>query len=1064
MNTTTCGCCTGTEILTPQPTANRPGLDALAGRIGTHATFIESMKARLASAEFPELRALTTRDASDPAIALLDAWATVADVLGFYQERLANEGYLRTATERRSVLELARLIGYAPRPGVAASAHLAYTIEADRSVTPPASIKATIPAGSRAQSIPGPGELPQTFETSEPLEARTEWNNLGLRLTQPQTVASILSPSTPRLFLTGTSTNLKPNDIALIDFGNGNIPVRIVEVNADSVASRTEVRLKLWMNEKEAAAFIAEIASRFQKTKDFGVPDTNEAVKGSLTELKSLQAAAEKPERSETLADFLGTRLLPGLVAARQIIAGDENGRIEAWISAAILELAVAHEILAAVSEEVNGSRAAIGAIPTAPNAVRKPAFIEALNLAASIPPTGAANLRRNADSTLSARADLLPRFLAATQPSLAAGLYPALRNAAVTPQQAIKFRALRVKASLFAHNTPPQPQFSDNELSGFASPSISNTWEGLVDGINSLPTIALDAPYEQILPESFALIDRPNVSKEGGRTRSLHRVREVQPITMAALGASTKVTQLTLERPWLDAISEAQRRPLLSSTPFLRGTIVYAQSEELELAEQPVTSSIGHCDKNPQPETTVIELDRMYDGLDPGRWLIVAGERAIEGTSGVRAAELVMLAGVEHRFNPELPGDTLHTFLALSTSLAYCYRRDTVTIYGNVVKATHGETRREVLGSGDSAQAMQTFELKQPPLTFVSAPDPSGIRSTLRVRVNEGEWHETDSLAGLGPKERNFIVRIDDDGKTKIVFGNGVSGARPPTGQANLRADYRNGIGKGGNVRAGQIALLASRPLGVKEVVNPLRASGGADRETRDQARRNAPLAVQALDRLVSVRDYADFARTFAGIGKASAGHVPDARQQFVHLTIAGADDIPIEKHSDLFVNLRRALRDFGDPFLPVKIDVRELLALFIAARVRVLPDYEWESVEPRVRAALLNTFSFERRELGQGVTPGEVIAAIQRVRGVEYVDLDALRGLEQAQVEAVFAATLDPAQKAATLAEAGDKPECVNAQLARLDDTKTRVLPAQLAFLSPAVPDTLLLTEITA
>jgi hypothetical protein len=48
---------------------------------------------------------LTTRDPSDPAMALLDAWATVADVLAFYQERIANEGYLRTATERRSILE-----------------------------------------------------------------------------------------------------------------------------------------------------------------------------------------------------------------------------------------------------------------------------------------------------------------------------------------------------------------------------------------------------------------------------------------------------------------------------------------------------------------------------------------------------------------------------------------------------------------------------------------------------------------------------------------------------------------------------------------------------------------------------------------------------------------------------------------------------------------------------------------------------------------------------------------------------------------------------------------------
>ena len=46
-----------------------------------------------------------------------------------------------------------------------------------------------------------------------------------------------------------------------------------------------------------------------------------------------------------------------------------------------------------------------------------------------------------------------------------------------------------------------------------------------------------------------------------------------------------------------------------------------------------------------------------------------------------------------------------------------YCYKRDAVTIYGNVVKATHGETRNETLGSGDGSQALQSFMLKQPPL-----------------------------------------------------------------------------------------------------------------------------------------------------------------------------------------------------------------------------------------------------------------------------------------------------------------------------------------------------------
>ena len=113
---------------------------------------------------------------------MLDAWAVVADVLTFYQERIANEGYLRTATERRSVLELARLVGYNLRPGVSASVFLAFNLEKGYDVT--------IDPGMRVQSLPGPGELPQSFETGEPLMAREVWNSLGVRMTQPQNITS----------------------------------------------------------------------------------------------------------------------------------------------------------------------------------------------------------------------------------------------------------------------------------------------------------------------------------------------------------------------------------------------------------------------------------------------------------------------------------------------------------------------------------------------------------------------------------------------------------------------------------------------------------------------------------------------------------------------------------------------------------------------------------------------------------------------------------------------------------------------------------------------------------
>lgn len=230
-----CDCCEGIEALTPLSTANRPGLENLSYRVGTHAIFLKTMKARLSSSEFPALNALKTRDSSDPTIALLDAWALVADVLTFYQERIANEGYLRTATERRSVLELGRLVGYTLRPGVSATVYPAFMMEQGYNKN------GEIPKGTRIQSIPGTGEMPQYFETSERIEAREEWNELKPRLSQSQKITE----STEDLYFQGTATNLKANDPLLLDFGNTNRTVhRVKAIETDNTANRTKVTLQ----------------------------------------------------------------------------------------------------------------------------------------------------------------------------------------------------------------------------------------------------------------------------------------------------------------------------------------------------------------------------------------------------------------------------------------------------------------------------------------------------------------------------------------------------------------------------------------------------------------------------------------------------------------------------------------------------------------------------------------------------------------------------------------------------------------------------------------------------
>ena len=201
-----CDCCK-TGVAEPR-LHNAPGLGTLTYRLSGYGGFLRRMLAQLSRESIEDapnllrypLAKMATRSTDDPAIALIDGWAVVGDVLTFYQERIANEGFLRTATERRSILELASLIGYQLNPGVAANAHLAFQV--DDAVGAPGS--AIVPKGMRVQSVPGQGELPQPFETTETITARVEWNALRPRQMRPQELAI----SNGKLVMLGLSVGL----------------------------------------------------------------------------------------------------------------------------------------------------------------------------------------------------------------------------------------------------------------------------------------------------------------------------------------------------------------------------------------------------------------------------------------------------------------------------------------------------------------------------------------------------------------------------------------------------------------------------------------------------------------------------------------------------------------------------------------------------------------------------------------------------------------------------------------------------------------------------------------
>jgi hypothetical protein len=137
-------------------------------------------------------------------------------------------------------------------------------------------------------------------------------------------------------------------------------------------------------------------------------------------------------------------------------------------------------------------------------------------------------------------------------------------------------------------------------------------------------------------------------------------------------------------------------------------------------------------------------------------------------------------------------------------------------------------------------------------------------------------------------------------------------------------------------------------------------------------------------LDRIVSLQDYEDFARAFAGIAKATATVLWSGERRVVHVTVAGADGDAVDPSSDVYRNLVRSLSTSGDPAQQVIVTSYQPLFFVVSAQVLVDPRFVPEDVLAEVQRAVQEAFSFDRRSFAQPVTAAEVVTVIQGVDGV--------------------------------------------------------------------------------
>jgi predicted phage baseplate assembly protein len=379
----------------------------------------------------------------------------------------------------------------------------------------------------------------------------------------------------------------------------------------------------------------------------------------------------------------------------------------------------------------------------------------------------------------------------------------------------------------------------------------------------------------------------------------------------------------------------------------------------------------------------SVTTLSGVAGSLSVPPSLAVQLQPAASGDTTVGEAAVVQSTTVE--------GDV--TKLTMTGNLSRIYDASTVSVNANAVMATNGQTLQEILGSGDASTDPLQFTLKQGPLTYLSAASGSGSQSTLQVWVNNLRWTEVPNLLSSGPADRSFTTAADAAATRSVTFGDGVHGARPATGTANIRATYRTGIGSAGMVNSGQLTQPLDRPLGLSSVTNPSPASGGADPATADEVRVSAPLPALTIGRIVSLQDYQDFALAFAGIAKALATWTWFGAVRGVFLTVAGTGGATLDSGDPILTALTQAIRLYGEPFVPLQVaSYGPALFTFSASVAVEQPSYDPAQVLASVWAALSTAFSFATRSLGQPVAASQIVEIVQQVPGVAAVQLHSL------------------------------------------------------------------------
>lgn len=1040
-----CGCCEPQVASTPVAVENRPGLTAIRYRIGTFATFREAMLEAIAREL--ALRNLTTRQSDDVAITLLELWAAVADVLTFYQERAANEAFLRTARERDSVLRLARLLDYHLRPGIAATTRLAFTLD-DKATT-------RISVGLRVMSLPGQDEMPQIFETVEKVTAQAQLNRL--RIFPVPTAFNSFAPGRAAAILISGPSPLGPLD-KLVFYDAS----RVEEKTVSSLA-QTDMGQRLeWSPPVQSSSWPAGVAHAAKYTRVLHFFGHN-----APSSFAKFIPNADLPVGERTDAGGKWITVNAGDAGYRfnfdqhKLDSYALDVRYEEVTPGVklLVDTGGAEPVRLVVVRETVQAPATKGPLQDTVSLIGVTRYLRSAPAASSRGPSGVDVFARSGE-------DICLHLSSApgtTWQSLGGGITSAPASVSWDPNridvfvrgvdQAIwhkfwdgsdwlgNWESLGGRLS----SAPAVASWGINRMDLFArgmdralwhkwwNGSSWSGWESLGGVLASAPAAVSRAPNRIDVfarDANNALLHKQWNGSNWSDWESLGGVFQgaptacsqgLNPLDVFVRGIDDALWHKSWNSGWsawqsLGGVLTSD--PAATSQGFNR-IDVYARGSDFGLQRkqyvstwmswQPLTPGLGEVVDLRKAKVYLLESPELdfqpfgyaekitgariavplpnLNAIEKGRSILVQDSNSEASAAIVAGSQLLFTTSVD-------AAD--HLAIDLSADLPRPLDTASAVLLGNVVQATHGETvRNEIVGDGDAATPFQSFVLSKKPVTYVPSPVSAKGENTLQIEINGQRWSEVASLYGQSPTATVYTARQTDAGATMVQFGDGETGARVPSGRGNVIANYRQKLGLEGRLKAGQLSILLDRPVGLKEVSNPAATEGGADPELLAQARQTAPMTVKTFGRAVSLLDFESLAASSGEVAKAKATWVWRGLDKAIHLTVAGQKGGAFS--AEALARVHSGLTQQRDPNHVLLISNVCRVPLIITARLVVDRGFDSEKVKAAARDALLDAFSFERIDFAQPIHASEVYRILQEVkiqdlRAVVAVDLDVL------------------------------------------------------------------------